>query len=273
MDVQRITSSQNPRVKAAARLREHAGRREQQRIIIDGEREILQAHRARVRFVEVFFNPARCNPTLLTMLTASAANDTAFIEVPDVVLEKIAFGSRNEGIVVVAVTPDRSLETLRVSPSANPLVLILEDVEKPGNVGAILRTASAAGVDALISVGKSSDLDNPNTIRASLGTSFLVPCCTSSVEAVKPWVLERGLTICAAKVDAPTTHFEFDFTQPTALVLGSEAHGLSAKWAGEAIQSVRIPLSGFADSLNVSVAAAVLVYEALRQRIAKESAP
>jgi tRNA(Leu) C34 or U34 (ribose-2'-O)-methylase TrmL len=111
-----------------------------------------------------------------------------------------------------------------------------------------------------------SDLNNPNVIRASLGTVFSVPCCTSSFAEVQPWIRASGLAICAAKVDASTTYFDFDFTQPTAIVLGSEASGLSTNWFGDDVRSVRIPLRGSADSLNVSVAAAVLIYEALRQR-------
>jgi len=266
MEAIRITSSQNPRIKAAARLRDHGARREQGRILIDGEREILTAHRAGIQFIEVFFDRDRCDEALIdTLMKDCVGKHTTFIEVPASVLEKITFGSRNEGLVVVAAAPQRSLDDMQLQ-SSTPLVVILEDVEKPGNVGAILRTASAAGVDGLIAVGSSADFDNPNAIRASLGTIFSVPCCTASIDQVQRWVRDKGLAICAAKVDATTTYFDFDFTRPTAIVLGSEAKGLSAGWSGNDVRSVRIPLRGAADSLNVSVAAAVLVYEALRQR-------
>jgi TrmH family RNA methyltransferase len=147
-----------------------------------------------------------------------------------------------------------------------PLVAVLEGVEKPGNVGAVLRSADGAGVSALIVADAQTDLYNPNAIRASLGTIFSVPVAAAAAADTLTWLRHRGLAIFAARVDGAVPHTEADFRGPAAIVLGSEAKGLSATWTGPDVTAVRLPMAGVADSLNVSAAAAVLFYEALRQR-------
>ena len=143
---------------------------------------------------------------------------------------------------------------------------MLEGVEKPGNIGAVLRSADAAGVSALIVADGGTDLFNPNTIRASLGTIFTVPVCSASAAAVRDWLLAAKLAIFAARVDAEAIYSDADFTRPAAIVLGSEAAGLTGVWSGAGITPIRLPMKGAVDSLNVSATAAVLFYEALRQR-------
>ena len=159
---------------------------------------------------------------------------------------------------------DADLSDLRLPP--NPLVAVLEGLEKPGNVGAILRSADAAGVDAVIVADGRTDLYNPNTIRASLGTVFRENVCEATTAETIEWLRNRELTIVAARPDAEQSYSEVDFRSGAAIVLGSEADGLSDAWRGTNITPVRLPMLGMADSLNVSTTAAVLFYEALRQR-------
>jgi TrmH family RNA methyltransferase len=152
------------------------------------------------------------------------------------------------------------------APQTAPLIAVLEGVEKPGNVGAVLRSADAAGVSAVILADGRTDLYNPNAIRASSGTIFSMPVCEATSSDVLAWLRERGFRIAAARVDGSVPYTKVDYRGPTAIVLGSEATGLSPIWSGNDIQAVRLPMLGAADSLNVSVTAAVLFYEALRQR-------
>jgi TrmH family RNA methyltransferase len=186
------------------------------------------------------------------------------LEVSEQVFARLAFGQRAEGIVAVAAEPPRHLEDLKLPK--NPLVVVLEGVEKPGNIGAVLRSADAAGVSALVLAAPRTDLFNPNAIRASLGTIFSLPVAAAPADDVLAWLRQQRLQIVAARVEGSAVYTEIDYRPPTALVLGSEALGLSSLWAGDEVRAVRLPMLGAADSLNVSAAAAVLFYEALRQR-------
>lgn len=193
--------------------------------------------------------------------------DEAGVERVDVsaeVFEKLAFGDRAEGVVVVAHAPNRRLADLALEPA--PVVAVLETVEKPGNLGAVLRSADGAGVNAVIATGAGVDLYSPNTIRASLGTLFTQPVLTATLDETIAWLHANRLTIYAARVDAEREYTQADFRQPSAIVLGSEADGLSDAWRADDITAIRLPMRGAADSLNVSASAAVLFYEALRQR-------
>jgi TrmH family RNA methyltransferase len=304
-----ITSVHNPRVKAAARLRDARQRQKQGRIVIDGSRELLRALQAHVEVVEVFVCEKYCRSNdcrelleaLAQLATASSEQPVAHgievLQVSCAVFEKLAFGARAEGVVGVARTPRMSLahvdESLRSKirrgedsyvrlgePRPRELIAVLEGVEKPGNLGAVLRSADAAGVSALIVADGGTDLYNPNAIRASLGTVFTVPVCTASSHEALAWLQANNLAIYAARVDAELEYTAADFTQPCAIVLGSEASGLTERWAAaepgtspratgsaSAITPIKLPMRGVADSLNVSATAAVLFYEALRQRV------
>jgi RNA methyltransferase, TrmH family len=260
-----ITSLHNPRVKNAVRLRDAKQRREQGRILIDGVREISRAADAGVRIVEIFFCPDLSGGeearSLLERLESARCE---IISVAEPVFEKLAFGARREGLLAVAEMPHRRLEELHLPD--NPLVAVVECLEKPGNLGAVCRSADASGVSALISADARSDLFNPNAIRASLGTLFTLPVCESSSREVLPWLRNQQIKIFAAQVDGSMLYTEADYRGPTAIVLGSEVAGLTPFWTAADVTPIRLPMLGAADSLNLSVTAAVLFYEARRQR-------
>ncbi len=260
-----ITSIQNPRVKAAAQLRERRGRDEQGRIIIDGVREIGRALAAGVKLVELYHFDELCHSAEHERLLQQAAVAGAeLFAVTPRVMEKLAFGNRVEGVVAVALPPQRKLADLPLA--ADALVAVVEGVEKPGNLGAILRTADAAGLAGLIVADGGTDLYNPNAIRASLGAIFTVPVCQASSGETLDWLRAGGFRLVAARVDGSLLYTHCDFRGRTAIVLGSEARGLGPQWQGEAIASIKLPMLGQVDSLNLSATAAVLFYEALRQR-------
>ncbi|MCE9544757.1 MAG: RNA methyltransferase [Planctomycetia bacterium] len=263
-----ISSPANERIKRAARLRRGQHRREDGRTLVDGLREISAAAAAEVKLLEVFFCPDQFESPPNAMLADLTERGTAVFAVSPAVLERLAFGERSAGIVAVAEIPDCSLADL-VLPSC-PLVAVLERVEKPGNIGAVVRSADAAGVSALIVADPATDLFNPNAIRASLGTIFRLPVCATDSASIAQWLREHQVQMVAARLDAKAAPWEVDLTKPTAIILGAEATGVSPVWSGDDVQGVRLPMLGTADSLNVSAAAAVIFYEALRQRTATQ---
>jgi RNA methyltransferase, TrmH family len=266
-----IESASNPRIKEAARLRERRERDATGLTIVDGGREALRAMEAGAVVESAF----ACRPIITTTearrvwekLTQDVGPFGAPIDVVEVgerAFAKLAYGDRSDGIVLVVRQPRRTLADLQLD-GESPLVVVTEDVEKPGNVGAILRSADAVGADAVIASG-GTDLFNPNVIRASVGTVFSVPVAAAPANEVVDWLSARGLRVVAARVDATRRHIDADLRGPLAIVLGSEAEGLSEAWRRAAVEAVRLPMEGIADSLNVSAAAAVLLYEAWRQR-------
>jgi TrmH family RNA methyltransferase len=262
---QEITSRQNPRVKDAARLREARQRVKQGRFVIDGVREIGRALDAEIWLLEAFICPPLCGSTAAQDLARRFDDSDAVVaEVTPEVFEKLSFGERSDGIVVVAKTPKRGIDQLQIPE--RPLVAVLERLEKPGNVGAILRSADGAGVNAVLVVDPETDLFNPNTIRASVGTVFGKQVCVTTVDEALAKLRELKIPIVATRPDAERPYTEIDFRHGAAIVLGSEAVGLSAAWNQVDITGVRLPMHGIADSLNVSTTAAVLFYEAQRQR-------
>ena len=256
-----IDSPANPRIKAALALRERRDRDRAGRTLVDGGREALRAIEAGAEVIEAFVHP----PLVETAdgRQALALLGGAVTEVSRRAFERLAYGDRSDGIVLVVRTRDTSLVGIAL-PDV-PLVVVTEDVEKPGNVGAILRSADAVGAGAVIAVG-GTDLYNPNVIRASVGTVFTVPVAAAPAPEVLAWLRARRLRIVASRVDATDLHVDADLTGPLAIVLGSEAHGLSDAWLAPDVGAIRLPMLGAADSLNVSAAAAVLLYEAWRQR-------
>jgi TrmH family RNA methyltransferase len=264
-----ITSLQNPRVKAAVRLHDRRHREKQGRIRIDGAHELVRAIQGGVGLLEVFVCGPLCRTADAQQVLADASKCGAeVLEVAEPVFEKLAFGQRGEGVVGVATMPKPTLSDLKLPQ--NPLVAVLEGVEKPGNVGAVLRTADAAGVSALVVADGRTDLYNPNAIRASLGTIFTLPVCTATARETLAWLRRHELAIYAARVDGSVPHTEVDYRRTTAIVLGSEAEGLTDAWTDADVTAIRLPMLGAADSLNVSATAAVLFYEALRQRGGKQ---
>lgn len=261
-----LESPRNPRVRAAAELRDRRHRERTGLTLVDGVREVSRALDAGIEAVEVFVSPERLardaeGRALAARLAGAALPVHAS---SDAVLERIGFGDRAEGVVAVVRIPPLDLDRLQLPPDA--LVVVLERVEKPGNLGAVLRSADSAGAAAVILADPLTDLFNPNAIRASLGTIFALRLASGSAPAVRDFLLGAGVVPWAARVDAEALYTDADFTGPTALVLGSEAHGLGETWSDAGVRAVRLPMLGVADSLNVSIAAAVLLYEARRQR-------
>lgn len=262
----RITSVHNPRFRAAIGLREARERRYQGRILVDGPREIGHALDCGIRPVEAWMDPERAaGPSgLRTLLDRLIGAGCALVEADARIVDKLAYGDRASGVVLVAETPQIGLA--RLALPAEPLVVVLEGVEKPGNLGAVLRSADGAGVSAVIVADGGTDPFNPNVIRASAGTVFSVPIGVASSGEVLSWLRDRALRMVLARVDAGVEYTAVDLTGPLAVVLGSEVSGLSQEWDAPDAAVVRLPMLGVADSLNVSATAAVLLYEALRQR-------
>ena len=232
-------------------------RQKQGRILIEGRRELARAVEAGVNILELFVHE----------LPSEGLPDCAaeIIDVSKPVFEKLSFGSRAEGVLAVAETPRPKLDEAEL-PDA-PLVAVLEGVEKPGNVGAVLRSADAAGVSALIVADAGTDLFNPNAIRASLGAIFTVPTFAATAAETLDWLRRQKLNIFAARVDGSIPYAEADYRGGCAIVLGAEATGLTSTWTTDDTTAIRLPMLGEVDSLNVSATAAVLFYEALRQRM------
>lgn len=260
-----LTSAANPRIKAGAALRERRERDATGLTLVDGTRELRRAMDSGADVVEAFVCEALlAGPDARAILDALAATATTVHTVTEPLLRKLAFGERLEGVVGVVRIPSIDLANVRLP--ADPLVVVIERVEKPGNVGAVLRSADGAGADAVVAADPRTDLFNPNVIRASAGTAFSVPMAAATTAAAVDWLHGHGVRIVAARVDADRLYTACDMTGPLAIVVGAEADGLSGAWRGDGIEAVRLPMLGSADSLNVSVTAAVLLYEARRQR-------
>lgn len=257
-----IQSPSNPRIKQAAALRDRHGRERQGRIIIDGARELRLAIESGVRVHEAYVDED--HPDRARTVALLDEHGIEPIWVSKRVAEKLAYGDRVEAVVAVAQTPRRTLADLRLP--AEPLVAVLESVEKPGNLGAIARSADASGVSAIVVADPATDVYNPNAIRASLGTIFSVAVGTTTAEEALVWLRTHSLAIYAARVSTGVACWDAPLSRGCAIVLGSESRGLSATWEAEDVRPIQLPMLGRADSLNVSVTAAVLFYEALRQR-------
>lgn len=252
-----ITSKTNPKIKNVVKLQKSSERREQNRIIIEGRREIERALACGFVIDTLFV----CNE-----LGAQSSELKANVieEVSLEVFEKIAYREGSDGLLAVAIPRYSDLKDFK--PKKNPLVIVLETVEKPGNLGAVMRTADAAGVDAVIIADPRTDLFNPNAIRASIGTIFSVPLFACSSEECIKWLKENDITIYCTYLKASIDYLDADFRKGSAIVMGTESTGISDIWVEAADQNLIIPMNGIADSLNVSVTTAIVVFEAIRQR-------
>jgi TrmH family RNA methyltransferase len=263
-----LTSLTNPRVKAAVRLRDRRERESTGLTIVDGVRELGRALDAGVDVLEAFVADGLVRTSEARDVVGRLSGTIGFTSVSEAVIDKLAFGDRSDGVVAIVRSPSTELGPVLDLLPPDPLVVVVEAVEKPGNLGAILRTADGADADAVIAADARTDLFNPNAIRASLGTIFALPVAAAPSGEVLERLASAGARILAARVDADGLYTEADLRGPLALVLGSEAEGLTSAWDDPRVEPVRIPMRGAADSLNVSVAAAVLLYEAVRQRAA-----
>ena len=264
--MQQIESPNNSRVKMAARLRSPRGRVQQNRIVIDGIRESIRALQAQLEVTELFVCPDLVNDELLTTIlqTASHVSPKNIISLPKIVFKKIAFGDRADGVVVVANRPDTSPDRLDVPQE--PLVAVLESFEKPGNLGAVLRSADGAGIDAVLIASPLTDLFHPNAIRNSVGCVFHLPIAVASTDICIKWLASKNLKCFAAKPESEQLYFDAQFVNGSAIVLGNEAKGLSDAWSIPSVSGIKLPMCGIADSLNVASAATAVFYEAFRQR-------
>lgn len=261
-----IDSPSNPRVRAALALRDRRERDASGRTLVDGARESRRALEAGVTALTAFVDRDRlAGEDGLGALELARDRGVEIVDVSARAFDHLAYGDRADGIVLVVESPGASLTTLIPSPTTPPLVVVVEGIEKPGNLGAILRSADAAGADGLVAIG-GTDLFNPNVVRASVGTIFSVPVASATAAEARAWLRQHAIRAVAARVDAERVHTDADLGGPLAIVLGSEAEGLSDAWRDDDVEAVRLPMLGIADSLNVSVAAAVLLYEARRQR-------
>lgn len=259
-----ITSAANPRYRATVRLRQGRVRRREGRFLVDGLREIRRAIHAGLQLRELYVAAESPKAEPIGTADLPPAHGGMRILVPPTMLDHLAYGDRNEGAVAVFTTPERSLDRLELRE--RPLIIVLDRMEKPGNIGAVFRSADAAGASAVLLSDCAGDLFNPNLIRASLGTVFSMPSAQASGAAVRDWLAARGVRSFATRVDADATLWKTDWTRSAAIVIGSEAEGLGDAWQGEGIDAIRIPMAGAADSLNASVTAAVCLFEAVRQR-------
>jgi TrmH family RNA methyltransferase len=267
-----ITSLQNPRVKNVVRLSNRRHRDRQQQTVVEGVREATLALRSGIVPDEVFICPEFSGSVERQELDQqlyelAAGGRTRLFEVPPAVFDKMAYRAGSGGVLLVIPYLKRTLQD--IAPGGNPLVAVVDGAEKPGNLGAILRTADAAGLDALLLTADEpggTDIHNPNVIRASLGAFFSIPVVTVTMEQALRWLQENGITTVATTPDAQQVYTAVNLAGPTAIIMGSEAAGLGRQWLDAADIQARIPMTGWVDSLNLSVSTALLLYEALRQR-------
>ncbi|MCS7237277.1 MAG: RNA methyltransferase [Thermoguttaceae bacterium] len=263
----RIASPHNPRVKAVQKLLERSGRSQAHATVAQGVTEIARAGDGQFQGDQLFFCPEWCSRELAEECARRLrVPPSGVFEVTPEVYERLAFGDRRDGILAVIQT--RQLPLAELEPRGDQLFLVVEGIEKPGNLGAIFRSADAAGADGIIIASGRCDPWGPNVIRASLGTIFTVPFyLVDTAEAVQ-WVRRAAIRVVAAEPEATALFWDVDLSPPVAIVLGAEHEGLTEVWRTVATTSARIPMLGRADSLNVSVAAALFLYEAVRQKLA-----
>ncbi|MES2694299.1 MAG: RNA methyltransferase [Verrucomicrobiota bacterium] len=265
MPVEKITSLQNPRIKQLVKLRDRRPRDEAGVFLVEGYREIRRALEKRVALQELYIAPewflGENEPALIAQAEAAGAR---VFELSKEAFAKVAYRERPDGLLAVAPQWQRQLGDLALP--AEPFLLVVEAIEKPGNLGTILRSADAAGCDAVIVCDPVTDIFNPNVVRASTGVLFSVPLVVSESATVLAWLKEKGVRTVATTPAAEKIYSEVPLRGPLAVVMGSEQYGLSDFWLKNADTPVRIPMAGQADSLNVAMATIITLFEAVRQR-------
>ena len=260
-----ITSPQNDRVKDLVRLRERRHRDRTGQFIIEGYREIRRAADAGARMTTLYTCPSLfLGPNEDGLIEELRTGGVEVVELSEEPFRKVSYRDRPEGLLVVAPQFDTDLASL--DTGGVPLLLVTESIEKPGNLGTMLRTADAVGADAVIVADATTDPFNPNVVRASTGTLFTVPLAVATTAQTIAWLVDRGVKIVATTPDTDTDLWDADLREPVALVIGAEQYGLSDSWLDASDLRVRIPMAGTADSLNAAMAAGVVLYEAIRQR-------
>ncbi|WP_420613533.1 TrmH family RNA methyltransferase [Candidatus Spongiisocius sp.] len=267
-----ITSPTNPKVKRLVRLRSRRHRDSEGAFLIEGYRELARATDAGIRIDEIYVCDrlflGTNEPELVDRIVASGARCHRLAPGP---FRKAAYRDRPEGLLAVAPQFDTGLERIRLGP--DPLLLVMEGIEKPGNLGTMLRTADAAGVNAVIVADPTTDPFNPNVVRASLGCLFTVPLAVSTTESATRWMAEHGIKALVTTPSAPDLYWHADYSGAAAVVVGSEQYGLSERWLDGRFPKARIPMDGSADSLNAATAAALVLFEAIRRRRSTSDTP
>ena len=256
-----INSINNQKIKDLVKLKKAGERREKGLIIIDGSREIELAQKSGMDILELFYCPALIKKEVKYFFNIDCEKIT---EVSEAVFLKICYKENPDGYFALAKTSFLSLNSVKLNK--NPLIVVLEAVEKPGNLGAIIRTAYATGVDLIIINDNQTDIYNPNVIRASEGFVFNKSIIICSLDETIDWLKKNKIVSFGAATSGKNNYTKEKMNGPVAIIMGSEANGLSDKWLKRADKLVKIPMAKGIDSLNVSVSAAVLLYEALRQR-------
>ncbi|MBQ4299494.1 MAG: RNA methyltransferase [Bacteroidales bacterium] len=287
MRTEAVTSASNPKIKQLLQLQEKSKlRRETGLFVVEGRREIEHCLEGGFHIRTLFVCPEIAGEAAIPGAFARTVTPTGMpvgdpdgsrsdaeematlpemvVELPESLYRKVAYRDSTEGVIAEVEYKSLGLEDLVLGD--NPLIVVLEAVEKPGNLGAVLRSADAAGADAVIVCDPLTDLYNPNLIRASVGAVFTVPTVVASSEELIPWLKERGIRILTAQLQDSSLYYDYDMKGGTALVMGTESTGLSGRWRQAADAHIRIPMLGRLDSLNVSVSAAILLFEAVRQR-------
>lgn len=263
-----ITSLQNNRIKELAKLAKHSEREQRRVTVVEGERECSHAMTAGIVPLEAYVCYDLLTPqgrnVAEQLVRLDAKRQTLLMEVTPEVFAKIAYRGESGGLLLVI--PYLAYDLQAFTPRNPAFIAVIEGVEKPGNLGAILRTADAAGVDAVIVTAGATDIHNPNVVRASLGALFTLPVIESPVDETIRWLRDQQIQIIAATPEATLPYTAVDCTRPTAIVMGSEATGLSDTWRSAADSLVTIPMFGAMDSLNLSTSTALLLYEVVRQR-------
>jgi TrmH family RNA methyltransferase len=263
MTFKQITSVKNPYIMELLHLKEKSkARKQSQLFLIEGYREISLAIKGNYTLETILFFPELFTEEQLDMLINQDVNR---IEISKEVYQKLAYRETTEGILAVAKTKSLSINNIKIN-RPNPLLLVAEAPEKPGNIGALLRTADAANVDAVIIANPKTDLYNPNIIRSSVGCLFTNQIATGNTSEIIAFLKEKNINIYCAALEASVNYYTQDFNTPTAIVVGTEATGLSSEFLENATQNIIIPMQGEIDSMNVSVAAGILIFEAKRQR-------
>ena len=268
-----ITSAQNSKIKLLLELQEKSKTRKKEGLfVVEGRRELLHCIEAGYAPFAVFFCPEIISEKDRTEIENAIEKQNAAtlgklplaIEVPQQLYDTVAYRGGTEGVVAEMHCKDLNLDSLKLKE--NPLIVVLESVEKPGNLGAVLRSADASGVDAVIVCDPLTDMYNPNLIRSSIGAIFTVPVATAKSDEAIAWLKAKGAKIYTAQLQNSEWYYDTDMKGATAIVMGTEATGLTNAWRNAADAHIKIPMLGRLDSLNVSVSAAILMYEAVRQR-------
>ena len=254
-----ITSRHNPKVKLALKLQERRERDKTDLFLIEGYREISRAHEAKRRFDTLFFCPELFLGENEAELLSSIPEAT---RCPEAIFRKLSYRDRPDGLLAIAYQQHLTLADL-----PNPQFLVVaEAIEKPGNLGTILRSSDGVGVDGVIVVDRCTDIHNPNVVRASVGTLFTLPVIEAKGKETLDWLKKHQVRLIATSPAAEQEYTEADLTGPIAIIVGTEQLGLSDSWLQAADLAVKIPMLGVADSLNVATATTLMLYEALRQR-------